>query len=362
MVPCAHATRTKQGRPHRADPAPATAEAPPSKRAAVAAAAIAGAALMSGGVGAVTALGVSEDSVSTTTVVDAGETVSEARPAAANATGLSVGEIYAAVSEGVVEITVTSSTGSLQTPFGQEAEPSTAQGSGFVFDKQGHIVTNQHVVDGADAIKVTLADGSSYDARLVCSDASTDLAVLEIDASEDVLDPLELGDSDALAVGEAVVAIGSPFGLDTTVTSGIVSAVDRQITAPRRVRHRRCHPDGRRHQPGNSGGPLLNASAPPPKDARGRPRGRIQTREHDRRSIRRRRRSRRSAGTCGESMGTSSSHPQLVRSTEHSHREPPRGERSTVRRSTQHFTVRLGHLEGPDRRCAARELSPPAVG
>src|SRR5207237_5892999 len=101
-------------------------------------------------------------------------------------------------------------------------------GSGFIIDRNGTILTNYHVVDGAQKIAVTLSDGKTYDAKVIGKDQKTDIAVVKIDAGQD-LPVVTLGDSDRLEVGEWVMAIGNPFGLDHTVTSGIVSAKGRQI-------------------------------------------------------------------------------------------------------------------------------------
>ena len=92
------------------------------------------------------------------------------------------------------------------------------QGSGFVYDTEGHVVTNQHVVDAGGSISVTFWNGKTYQAQVVGSDPSTDLAVLKVDAPASVLEPITLGDSDSLEVGDAVVAIGSPLGFEETVT------------------------------------------------------------------------------------------------------------------------------------------------
>ena len=134
---------------------------------------------------------------------------------------LSVSEVYEKAYKSVVEIT---STLSQSSPTGGEQQAS-GQGSGFVFDAEGHVVTNHHVVDGAESVSVRFWDGSTYDATVVGTDPSTDLAVIKVDAPADVLVPLALGDSDSLSVGESVVALGSPFGLEGTLTSGIVSAL-----------------------------------------------------------------------------------------------------------------------------------------
>jgi putative serine protease PepD len=122
-------------------------------------------------------------------------------------------------------------------------------------------VTNAHVVEAADSIKVTFSDGSSYEARVVGTDASTDLAVLEVDAPARLLEPLALGDSDDLRVGDAVVANGRPYGLEETVTSGIVSAVDRRIEAPNGYSIPDAIQTDAAINRGNSGGPLLNTRA-----------------------------------------------------------------------------------------------------
>src|SRR5207244_12031564 len=116
-------------------------------------------------------------------------------------------------------------------PFG-DSQSRPAAGSGFVYDNQGDIVTDQHVVDGAQSLSVKFWNGKTYKAHVVGTDASTDLAVIKVDAPPSMLVPLALGDSSKVAVGDGVVAIGSPFGLAETVTSGIVSALHRQITSP----------------------------------------------------------------------------------------------------------------------------------
>ena len=127
-------------------------------------------------------------------------------------------------------------------------------GSGFIIDKNGYIVTNNHVVESADEITVTLSDKKEFKAKLIGRDPKTDLALLKIDASFDLV-PLKLGDSDALSVGEWVVAIGSPFGLEQTVTAGIVSAKGRVIgSGP----YDDFIQTDTSINPGNSGGPLIN--------------------------------------------------------------------------------------------------------
>jgi putative serine protease PepD len=169
-----------------------------------------------------------------------------------------VNEIYRRAYKGVVEITVTSQS-SGTSPFpGGGSETQKAQGSGFVYDSKGDIVTNQHVVDGAQSVSVKFWNGKTYDAHVVGTDASTDLAVIKVDAPSSLLQPLTLGDSDSLAVGDGVVAIGSPFGLEETVTSGIVSALHRQMTSPSGFAIDDSIQTDAAINHGNSGGPLLD--------------------------------------------------------------------------------------------------------
>jgi putative serine protease PepD len=194
-------------------------------------------------VGAVTFAVLSDDSDE----VAAGEvtTVTESEPAASPAGGLSVGTIYRNSEQSVVEITLTGG-------------GSQAQGSGWVYDDEGHIVTNQHVVASGGAIEVRFADGSTRSAQVVGTDRSTDLAVIKVEAPASFLEPLELGDSDEVGVGDAVVAMGSPFGLEGTITSGIVSALHRQIEAPNDFTIADTIQTDAAINHGNSGGPLLD--------------------------------------------------------------------------------------------------------
>jgi S1-C subfamily serine protease len=172
-----------------------------------------------------------------------------------NASALTVGEIYRRSYKGVVEITVTSSGSS--SPLGGEDQR--AQGSGFVYDSEGNVVTNEHVVDGAQSVSVRFWNGDSYPATVVGSDASTDLAVIKVDAPSSILKPLTLGDSSKLLVGDGVVAIGSPFGLEETVTSGIVSALHRQMQARNEFTINDSIQTDAAINHGNSGGPLLSS-------------------------------------------------------------------------------------------------------
>jgi len=164
----------------------------------------------------------------------------------------SVGQIYDRVSKAVVEIAATEGSNGLG---GQ----SSAQGSGFIYDEAGHIVTNQHVVAGASSISVSLWNGAEFDAKLVGVDPSTDVAVLRIDAPKNLLEPLRLANSSMVAVGDAVLAFGSPFGLEGTVTSGIVSALHREMTAPNNYTITDTIQTDAAINHGNSGGPLVDA-------------------------------------------------------------------------------------------------------
>lgn len=132
-------------------------------------------------------------------------------------------------------------------------------GSGFVYDKEGHIITNAHVVDKADKVTVTFLDGRSFKGKVIGQDAFTDLAVIKVNASSDALHPLELGDSSQLRVGQPIAAIGNPFGLSGSMTSGIVSALGRLLpTQDRGFQIPDIIQTDAAINPGNSGGPLLN--------------------------------------------------------------------------------------------------------
>jgi S1-C subfamily serine protease len=162
--------------------------------------------------------------------------------------------VYANVNKCVVNIT-TESEG--QGFFSDET--STGTGSGFVFGKQGHILTNFHVVQGADAVRVTLFDGSTHRARIVGADASNDVAVIRIDAPPEKLFPVTFGDSSRVLVGQKIMALGNPFGLERTLTTGIVSSLDRSLKAKNGRMIKGIIQTDAAINPGNSGGPLLNS-------------------------------------------------------------------------------------------------------
>jgi S1-C subfamily serine protease len=136
--------------------------------------------------------------------------------------------------------------------------PQEGTGSGFVYDTEGHIITNYHVIEGADELFVTLPDETSVDAQVVGADASNDLAVIKVDAAPELLHPVPLGESDNLRVGQFVVAIGNPFGLERTLTVGVVSALGRVIESPDERFIGEIIQTDAAINPGNSGGPLLD--------------------------------------------------------------------------------------------------------
>lgn len=141
-----------------------------------------------------------------------------------------------------------------------EQDVRTGTGSGFIWDENGHVVTNFHVVEGADELSVTLPDQSVHGARVIGLAPEKDLAVLRLDQPPARLRPLPLGTSADLQVGQSVLAIGNPFGLDTTLTTGIVSALGREIQSPTRRRITGVIQTDAAINPGNSGGPLLDSA------------------------------------------------------------------------------------------------------
>lgn len=163
---------------------------------------------------------------------------------------LSLIEIFEMTEAGVVQLVVKRNT--------MIDESNNNLGSGFVFDKMGHIITNAHVVSDANSTEVTFLDGRAFEAEIVGVDDHTDLAVVRVDADPDALHPLPIGDSGALKVGESVAAIGNPFGLSGSMTSGIVSQISRQIPADTGFSIPDIIQTDAAINPGNSGGPLLN--------------------------------------------------------------------------------------------------------
>ena len=159
---------------------------------------------------------------------------------------------------GVVEITANSGGGG-SSPF-DPGGGGTSTGSGFVIDSTGRVVTNEHVVSGAEMVSVRFSNGEEADARVVGTDRSTDVALLELDGLPDGVEPLDLGTSSSLEIGEPVIAIGSPFGLEGTVTAGIISALGRELQAPNGFAIDGAIQTDAALNRGNSGGPLIDAN------------------------------------------------------------------------------------------------------
>ncbi len=162
--------------------------------------------------------------------------------------------IYERVSPAVVHIT----SQVITLDFFWGPVPQEGTGSGFILDREGHIVTNNHVIEGAERIDVTLADGTVVPAQVVGADPYNDLAVIRIDAPAELLTPVELGSSADLRVGQRAIAIGNPFGLDRTLTTGVISSLGRIIESEGRPLGELIQTDAAIN-PGNSGGPLLDS-------------------------------------------------------------------------------------------------------
>ena len=186
-----------------------------------------------------------DDGGATTTATTTAQLAAARPTATGSGDELSVADIYRRAGDSVVEVRASSGGGG-------------ATGSGFVIDDEGHVVTNHHVIEGASTVSVVTADGDEHSATVVGSDSSTDIALLDVVDGADVY-PLELGCAESLAVGDPVVAIGSPFGLQGTVTSGIVSGLDREIQAPDGFAIDGAIQTDAALNSGNSGGPLLDA-------------------------------------------------------------------------------------------------------
>lgn len=163
-------------------------------------------------------------------------------------------EVYKVISPGVVSITATSASVSFFDP-----TPREGAGSGSVIDDQGHILTNDHVVAGAQRLTVSFGGDQTYPAKLVGTDPDTDLAVIKVDAPRDRLRVVPLGDSDKLVVGQKVLAIGNPFGFDRTLTTGVISGLQRPIRAQNGRQIEGAVQTDASINRGNSGGPLLDS-------------------------------------------------------------------------------------------------------
>jgi S1-C subfamily serine protease len=173
--------------------------------------------------------------------------------------GRTVGQVYQDDAQGVAFISAEEKPTTSASPFGAPSGGGTATGSGILIDSDGHVLTNAHVVDGSSSVTVKFGDGDALPAKVLGVDDSTDIAVLSVDAGSVDAKPLTLGDSDAVKVGDGAIAIGNPYGLDRTVTSGIISALQRQISAPNGFTISDVLQTDAAINPGNSGGPLIDA-------------------------------------------------------------------------------------------------------
>lgn len=163
--------------------------------------------------------------------------------------------VYNQVAPSVVNV----SSVAMELDFFLNPVPKQGSGSGIIIDDRGYVLTNHHVIMEAQSVQVTLSDGSSYPAKLVGSDPDSDLAVIKIAAPKSKLKSIRLGDSDKLRVGQKVLAIGNPFGLEETLTTGVISSVGRSIRAPSGLLIEDMIQTDASINPGNSGGPLLNS-------------------------------------------------------------------------------------------------------
>lgn len=218
-------------------------------------------AVVGGSAGAGIVLLAGGDGSTTTTITESPTTA--AASDSSSATGLDASALYANTAAGVVDITSNGVTDASQSnsPFGApQQQDTTATGTGFVVDGKGHIVTAAHVVDGASSITVTFQDGTTRKATLLGTDNATDVAVLSVDPSGLTLHPLTLGSSASLNVGDPVAAIGDPFTYQRSMSTGIVSGLDRTISAPNGFTVAHAIQTDASLNPGNSGGPVLDAS------------------------------------------------------------------------------------------------------
>jgi S1-C subfamily serine protease len=197
----------------------------------------------------------------TTTIVQQSPLTSAAPASESRASGLTARDIYKQAAPGVVFVRARS-VQQTQSPFEvfPRQQENVSTGSGFVLDEKGHILTNAHVVASSTDVRVSFSDHRTVTARVIGKDPDTDLAVLAVTLKGELLHPLELGDSAAVRVGDPTVAIGNPFGLERTLTTGVVSALQRRITAPSGFAIEDVIQTDAALNPGNSGGPLLDAT------------------------------------------------------------------------------------------------------
>jgi S1-C subfamily serine protease len=197
----------------------------------------------------------------TTTIVQQAPLTSAAPASESRASGLTARDIYKQAAPGVVYVRARSMQAT-QSPFEvfPRQQENVSTGSGFVLDEKGHVLTNAHVVASSTDVRVSFSDHRTVAARVIGKDSDTDLAVLAVSTKGPRLHPLELGDSTSVRVGDPTVAIGNPFGLERTLTTGVVSALQRRITAPSGFAIEDVIQTDAALNPGNSGGPLLDAT------------------------------------------------------------------------------------------------------
>src|SRR3954462_13899203 len=220
--------------------------------------------VVGGGIVAVLLLALGAGGNGKTTTVIQQAPLADVAPAAQHsnaAEGLTAAEIYKRDAPGVVFIR-SQIVQRTQSPFDlfPTEQRGEATGSGFVIDKNGDILTNAHVVEGAVKVTVQFSDSKSVSARIIGRDASSDLALLKVDGDGLDLHPLSLGSAKDVQVGDPTIAIGNPFGLDRTLTTGVVSALHREIRAPNGFKIDNVIQTDAAINPGNSGGPLLDAT------------------------------------------------------------------------------------------------------
>lgn len=217
---------------------------------------IIGGAVAGGVIALVIASGAGSSKTVTTTVVRPSQPA--AVPASfSHGNGMTINQIYKTASPGVVDIIVTSQSAGSNSYFGGGAQK--GEGAGVVYNSSGDILTDEHVVSGATSVRVNFQDGKSYSAKVLGTDPSTDVGVIHVNAPASELHPIPLANSADVRVGDPVVAIGSPFSLPETTTSGIVSQTGRSIRAPNSYTIPNAIQTDAAINPGNSGGPLLNA-------------------------------------------------------------------------------------------------------